>query len=360
MRTSTANLSYRPVDPEEYRPAIGLIGCGDITKHHLEAYRAAGYTVSALCDRDKRRAEARRADFYPDADVYADHRDVLAREDIAVVDIATHPAERVALIEDAIAARKHILSQKPFVLDLDVGHRLNSLAIEAGVKLAVNQNLRWAPHVAYLRSVVAAGLLGKLTSVQMAVNFDHSWVVDTPFDRILDLVLYDYAIHWFDALQCFVGPARAERVAASTGYAAGQIPTPPMLANAIVDFPGMQATLSFNGSTQIGTESRMSLIGTAGAAISSGPTNRQQQVEIITSEGIATPKLRGSWFPDGFHGTMAELLLSIDEDRTPSNSAANNLTGLGLAFAAIGSAHDGTPKEPGEVTRLPAMERQIP
>jgi len=360
MRTSASKLLYRPVDPERYRPAIGLIGCGDITKHHLEAYRAAGYTVSALCDLDKRRAEAQRTEFYPDADVYTDHRDVLAREDISVVDITTHPAERVALIEDAIAARKHILSQKPFALDLDVGRRLNNLATDTGVKLAVNQNLRWAPHVAYLRAAVAAGLLGELTSVQMVVNFDHSWVVRTPFDRILDLVLYDYAIHWFDALQCFAGPARAERVAAFTGYAAGQIPTPPMLASAIFDFPAMQATLSFNGSTRIGTESRITLIGTAGAAISYGPTDREQQVEIITSEGIATPELQGSWFPDGFHGTMAELLLAIEEDRAPSNSAANNLIGLELAFAAIGSAHDGTPKEPGEVTRLPAMERQIP
>lgn len=360
MQTPAANLPYRPVDPEEYRTAIGLIGCGDITKHHLEAYVAAGYTVSALCDLDKRRADAQRAEFYPDADVYTDHHDVLAREDIAVVDIATHPAERVSLIEDAIAARKHILSQKPFVLDLEVGRRLSALATEAGVKLAVNQNLRWAPHVAYLRSAVAAGILGDLTSVQMVVNFDHSWVVDTPFDRILDLVLYDYAIHWFDALQCFVGPARADRVTASTGYAAGQIPTPPMLANAIIDFPGMQATLSFNGSTRIGPESRMSLIGTKGAAFSYGPTNREQQVEIVTADGTATPTLHGSWFPDGFHGTMAELLLAIEEDRAPSNSAADNLAGLELAFAAIGSAHDGIPKQPGEVTRLPAMERQIP
>ena len=31
-----------------------------------------------------------------------------------------------------------------------------------------------------------------------------------------------------------------------------------------------------------------------------------------------------------------------------------------LTTAAIGSAHDGVPKKPGEVTRLPEMERQIP
>lgn len=360
MRIPAPNLQYRPADPHSYRPRIGLIGCGDITEHHLQAYVAADYDVAALCDLDPARAERRRAQFYPDADVYQDHNELLERDDIDVIDVATHPAERVDIIEDAIGATKHVLSQKPFVLDLDAGRRLTDLADQQGVKLAVNQNLRWAPHVSYLRALIAAGTLGDLTSVQMSVNFDHSWVVATPFNRILDLVLYDYAIHWFDALQCFVGNVKATQVAASTGYATGQTPTPPMLANAIVDLPGMQATLSFNGSTRIGTEARMSLVGTKAAAVSYGPTNRQQQVQIITANGTMTPELQGSWFPDGFHGTMAELLLSIEEDRDPSNNAADNLASLELAFAAIGSAHADTSMRPGEVTRLPEMEKQVP
>jgi predicted dehydrogenase len=44
-----------------------------------------------------------------------------------------------------LRAKKHVLSQKPFVLDLDTGARLADLADEMGVKFAVNQNGRWAP-----------------------------------------------------------------------------------------------------------------------------------------------------------------------------------------------------------------------
>ena len=51
------------------------------------------------------------------------------------------------MIETALAAGKHVLSQKPFVLDLDDGTRLADLADESGVVLAVNQNGRWAPHL---------------------------------------------------------------------------------------------------------------------------------------------------------------------------------------------------------------------
>src|SRR5689334_16948423 len=109
-------LPYRPIGPRAYRPNIALIGCGGITEYHLKAYKSAGYNVVALCDCNESRALGRQKQFYPDAKVYPDHREMLKRDDIEVVDIATHPRERVALIEDALRARKHVLSQKPFVL----------------------------------------------------------------------------------------------------------------------------------------------------------------------------------------------------------------------------------------------------
>ena len=68
---------------------------------------------------------------------------------------------------------------------------------------------------------------------------------------------------------------------------------------------------------------------------------------------MATPKLEGCWFPDGFHGTMGELLRAIEEDRQPSNSGHDNLASLALCFAAVASAERGEPVVPGSVTRLP-------
>ena len=44
------------------------------------------------------------AEFYPKAHVYTDYRDVLARDDIEVVDIATHPDQRPPIIEAALRA----------------------------------------------------------------------------------------------------------------------------------------------------------------------------------------------------------------------------------------------------------------
>ena len=87
--------------------------------------------------------------------------------------------------------------------------------------------------------------------------------------------------------------------------------------------------------------------------MSMGPSLADQTVHLYTERGRATPKLAGAWFPDGFHGTMGELLCAIEEGREPMNSARNNLGSLALCFAAIASASNGEPKVPGEVRRLP-------
>ena len=155
--TTAPDLPYRPRDPSGYRPGIGLIGAGGITVSHLDAYKKAGYRVLAISNPTLSKAAARRDAFFPDARISTDHEAVLACPGVEVVDIATHPAERVALIEAAIDAGKHVLSQKPFVLDLDVGERLCDCAASNGVRLAINQNGRWAPHFAYMREAVKAG-----------------------------------------------------------------------------------------------------------------------------------------------------------------------------------------------------------
>ena len=114
-------LAYRPPRPRAWRPRIALVGAGGIAAAHLAAYRAAGFEVAVICNRTLARAVARRDEFFPEAEATDDIARTLARDDIEVVDLTPHPAERLALIEAALAAGKHVLSQKPFVLDLDDG-----------------------------------------------------------------------------------------------------------------------------------------------------------------------------------------------------------------------------------------------
>jgi predicted dehydrogenase len=345
-------LPYQPHDPKAYQPNIGIIGCGGISGSHLRAYKLAGYKVVALCDLIEARANSRRDEYFPDASVTTDYRDILSRDDIQVVDLITHPIDRQPLIEAALNARKHVLSQKPFVLDLAVGQRFVDLAKANGVLLAVNQNGRWAPYLGYMREAVRRGLVGDVLGIHLQQHFDHTWTKGTPFEQIEDMILYDYAIHFFDFVASVIPNRKIKRVYATKSFAAGQDIKVPMLAQALVDFEGGQASLVFDAHTKFGLLDTTYIAGSTGSLFSTGTGLEHQSVQYINANGVATPDLQGSWFVQGFHGTMGELLSAIEEKRSPLNNAQDNLRSLALAFAAIASANTGRPYEIGEITKL--------
>ena len=346
-------LTYQPPMPRAYRPRIALVGAGGIAAAHLGAYKSAGFDIAVICNRTLAKARARRDEFFPDAEATDDIERTLTRDDIAVVDLTPHPGPRLAMIETALRSGKHVLSQKPFVLDLDTGARLADRADERGVVLAVNQNGRWAPHLSWMREAVREGLIGSVQSCAVTIHWNHGWIAGSSFEEIDDLILYDFAVHWFDFLASLIGNA-ATSVFAMTARGKGQNVRPPLLAEALVAFDGGQAALVFEGSTRFGAEDRTVVVGTEGTLRSCGPDLTTQEVTLTTAAGLARPKLDGTWFKDGFVGTMGALLKAVEDGTPPLNDARGNLDALALVFAAIASATRGTPVVPGSVRSLAA------
>jgi predicted dehydrogenase len=347
------NLPYRPPMPRRYRPKIGLVGCGGIAGTHLAAYQKAGFHVAALCSRSAETACARQKEFFPEAEVFTDYAALLQRDDIEVLDLVPHAEHRAPLIEQALRAGKHILSQKPFVVDLDLGRRLCDLADDRGVRLAVNQNGRWSPHMSWLREAARAGVLGSPLTVRVAMQWDHNWIKELAFDKIHHIILYDFAIHWFDFAASIFAGKKARRIYACVTRSAAQSATPPLLGQALVEYEGAQASLLFDGDARFGAEDRTTIVGTKATAKSSGPSLSDQQVTCYSAEGWFSPKLEGTWFTEGFQGTMGELLAAIEDNRQPLNNARDNLHSLAMCFAAVESADKGQPVAPGAVTSLP-------
>lgn len=347
-------LDYAPKPERGPQLGIAVVGTGGISGMHLTAYRAAGYRVLALCDHAEEKAVARRDEFFPEADVYTDLDQVLARDDIAVIDIATHVDVRPQLVRRALAAGKHVLSQKPFVRDLVEGEELIKAAEQAGRLLAVNQNGRWAPHFAFLLAAVRAGTVGRVSSADFAVYWPHDLGVqhDPVFSTMPDLILYDFGIHWFDIVaQVFAG-AEPRSVIAFTGSVAGQVIDVPTVASVVVEFDQGQATLLFRGASHFDETGRYRIEGDAGVISHQGQSLGGTSATVTTADGSATVDLDGTWWSHGMLGTMAELLAAIHDGQSPSNAAGTSLPGLRLCFAAIESSHTGRPVDPRTVGAL--------
>lgn len=354
LEIAPPEIDYSPPRPRASNPGIGLIGTGGISDSHLGAYQKQGFHVVALTSRTRSKAEEKRDRFFPEAEVLDSVEELLARSDIEVVDVTPHPPDRIPIVRASLKAGKHVLSQKPFVLDLDVGEELVDLARKNGVKLAVNQNGRWAPHFCYLRKAIEAGLIGEVTSIDFSLQWDHTWIAEVPeFNELKHLVLFDFAIHWFDAAHCLMEGKKAGRVSATATRFSGQVFKSPALVSVVIEYEGAEVRMNFNAHATHGGEDVVTVVGTKGTLRSRGPDlNDHPSLDIFLEDGEVRIPLEGCWFEEGFQGTMGELLSAIEEGREPENSGQDNLGSLALCFAAIASAERGMPVEVGSVRRL--------
>src|SRR4051812_19013665 len=97
---------------------VGLLGAFRwAEKAHLPGYAASERVdLVAICDVEIDRAKAM-AERFGARRVYADHRELLADPDVQMVDVCTPTHTHLQLSTAAIAARKHVLSEKPLATE---------------------------------------------------------------------------------------------------------------------------------------------------------------------------------------------------------------------------------------------------
>jgi predicted dehydrogenase len=101
--------------------------------------------------------------------------EVLADESYAIYFDAQLTQLRVAAVEKAIAAGKHVYCEKPIAEDTDSAYRLYEQAHRAGVKHGVVQDKLWLPGIMKLQSLMAKGFFGRILSVRGEFGY---WVFE--------------------------------------------------------------------------------------------------------------------------------------------------------------------------------------
>lgn len=168
------------------RLRVGVIGAGTMGKHHVRAYKAlrdVDLVGVADPDQDARRAVRE----LHDVPTFADHRQLLGLVDAVSVAVPTTQHLDVAL--ECLAARLHILVEKPIASDSDQGERIIAAARSAGRILQVGHIERFNPAVAELVRLIRGEQLLAISAQRLS----------PPTPRITDVdVVFDLMIHDID------------------------------------------------------------------------------------------------------------------------------------------------------------------
>ena len=119
--TSAIQLDYLPKLPRNLTMGIGCIGSGFIMSDcQLVAYRKAGFNPVAIASKTRANSETV-AIKHGIKKVYDSYLDLLADEEVTIVDIAVPPDVQLSIIREAVKHNDHIkgiLAQKPLGVNL--------------------------------------------------------------------------------------------------------------------------------------------------------------------------------------------------------------------------------------------------
>ncbi|MET8162629.1 Gfo/Idh/MocA family oxidoreductase [Sphaerisporangium sp. NPDC005289] len=200
---------------------VGMVGYAFMGRVHSQAWRSVGAffdlpvtpVMAALSGRSGDRTAAAAASLGWAA-VETDWKDLVARDDVQIVDICTPGDSHAEIAIAALEAGKHVLCEKPLANTVAEAEAMVAAAERAaarGVRSMVAFNYRRVPAVALARQWVAEGRLGQLRHVR--AQYLQDWIVDPQFPLVWRLqkdkagsgALGDIGSHIVDTAQYITG-----------------------------------------------------------------------------------------------------------------------------------------------------------
>jgi len=186
---------------------FGLVGHGLWGAHHANAIaKTEGARLAAVAERSEEgRAAARGA--HPEAAVCDDYRELLARDDIDVVDVVVPSHLHYEIGKAALEAGKHLLLEKPMVLTLEHCDELLALAEAKGKVLAVDHEMRLSSLWGRVKQLIDRGVVGTPQYVLLELSRfpyrlgSEGWRFD--IRRVGNWILEE-PIHFFDLARWYM------------------------------------------------------------------------------------------------------------------------------------------------------------
>jgi predicted dehydrogenase len=180
---------------------IGVLGAARIAELAIVSpARTTGDRLVAVAARDRRRAEAFAAEHGVEQ-VFDSYADVVTAREVEVVynplANALHGPWNIA----AIAAGKHVLTEKPFASNAEEAREVRDAAVAAGVTVLEGFHYLHHPVTRRLHELLASGEIGDLRRVevdmviQAPADDDPRWSLELAGGALMDLGCYSLHAH---------------------------------------------------------------------------------------------------------------------------------------------------------------------
>jgi predicted dehydrogenase len=312
-------IQYKPELPLTKHPII-IIGAGGIVADaHLPAYKLAGFEVYGIVNRTEERAR-KLADAFGIPHVFKSLQEAVAQAPAhTVYDLTIMPAQYLEMLEQ-LPDGASVLIQKPMGDSYEQAKEILDLCRAKNLKAAVNFQLRFAPYAAAAKSLIDQGAIGELYDMEVRVTINTPWEL---FPHVMvhpRLEIQYHSIHYVDLIRSFLG--NPERVLAKTlKHPAKELSS--SRSTILFDYGDtMHAVINTNHDHDFGAlhqESYIKWEGTKGAIkatmglLMDYPHGVPDIFEYCSKDnggdaGWQRITLEGSWFPEAFIGTMANLM----------------------------------------------------
>lgn len=146
---------------------LGVVGAGAIAQlAHLPVLaKMRGASLVAVCDNDRPKARSL-ADRFGIPDTFTDIEDLLELDDLDAVVVATPNHLHEPHVLSALAAKRHVLCERPLALTTRGVERILSAAARVDCKVAVANNHRYRTDVQTLARFIQGGELGKVNGIR--------------------------------------------------------------------------------------------------------------------------------------------------------------------------------------------------
>jgi predicted dehydrogenase len=315
---------------------IGLIGAGWVTQHHLDAYKTLTDRAQVVAIADPLAGACQmRAQTYGIPHAYADAAEMLARETLGAVDIATPRATHVAMCRLAASKGIAVLCQKPLAPSYDQARALVSEWPQS-VRLMVHENWRFRPHYRQIRQWLDAGRIGRVRQALMTIftsglkpDADGRLpaVVRQPFFATEErLLLMEVMIHHVDTLRFLLGPLALD--GARLGHACGGVRGEDR-ATLMMSSPQGAAVVLTGDFMATGYPAaqfdRLELFGETGTIRLSGTT-----LELISAEPVTQTLDLDANYKASYRGAISHFLDCLASGASFETAPADNLETLRL------------------------------